>query len=237
MPYMIPRIVAIVVALFSLLTAQAFSADPDSQIFDLALDAEFLFRAKSAPYESIEDLVERPTKIFFDIRTVEDPIGRRVLRVESDYHVAYPLGIDKFLTEIADYENTANVFPSAYESVLVIADPDPFGRHAIHVKVGVRLIGFVGGYEYITNNYIEQTESGYVQKYNLEESPGGKFYQMIGSFYLEEKRAGDQTYTYIRNYSILGMKDSFALEWAMKTFAGMKMRSFFGHLYEAAQKR
>ena len=102
----------------------------------------------------------------------------------------------------------------------------------------VKVLNFGAEYVYVTNNWMEKVGDGYIQKYNLNRSPDGTLYQMLGNWYIEEIIYEGQPYTYIRQYAILGIrKGSLAMEVAMRTFGSWQLKQVFKNMYRAIEKR
>ena len=200
-------------------------------------EAEFIIRSGMAEFESVESLLEKPSKLQLDIQSWRGD-GKRAIRTETDYHAIYPVPVDYFLYELTNYENTKNNYPRVVESKLEYASEDRFAKHSLWVHVRVKVLNFGAEYVYVTDNWMEKAGDGYIQKYNLNRSPDGTLYQMLGNYYVEEIIYEGKPHTYIRQYAILGIKKgSRAMEIAMKAFGGWQLRQVFKNIYRAIEKR
>jgi hypothetical protein len=203
----------------------------------LVPEAEFMVRAEIAPFESVEDLLFNPKKIDFKL-TSWSQNDRKVIRSETDVHAIYPYPVGYFVEELLDFENTKNIFPRVVESVLEEASEDPFGLHTLWVHIDVKVLGFGAEYTYATNNWMERHGSGYLQKYNLNRSPDGMLYQLVGSWYVEEILYQGKPHTYIRNFAVIGIqKGSVPMEVAMRAFGIWQMKRVFGNINRAVESR
>lgn len=201
-------------------------------------EALFAVHAGQAPYKSIQSIFKKPTEISLSVtsKTVD---GIRTIRSETDFHAIYPVPVKAFLDELLDYKDDAQVFPNISKIEVPYADPDPFGLHQVHEYISFHVLWFKSEYEFITNNYVEKYGNGYVQKFDLASSPDGRFYEMLGNCYIEALEFEGQPCTYVRQYSIIGLKkDASALtELAMRTFGAWQVRAFFADIYRAVQHR
>ena len=217
--------------LFVLFTADAHGQEPP------APEAEFKLRTGIAPYRSIRNLLKKPRRIE-SLITSWMYEGDKVIRSETDYHAIYPLPLEVFLEELLDYENTKNTYPRVEASSVVVASENPFDRHVLRVELNLQVFKWGDRYHYITNNWMEPYEAGFVQKYNLEESPDGKIYQMLGNWYIEPIEYQGKEHTYVRKYAILGIRKGTGLmEFVMKTFGDITMAGMFKDLYRAVERR
>ncbi len=202
-----------------------------------AKDESVEIRGGQAPYPTVESILENPTKVDMQVTAWEDN-GFHKIRSVTDYHVVYPVPMKHILDVLLDYEGTKEVYPRVDESVIEKGDSDPRGMHTVRIHVSIKVFGFGGAYSYITNNYVEPYGDGYIQRYDLQRSPDGRFFQMSGNWYVEELEYGDEPHTYLRQYSVVGIrKGSLPMEVAMRTFGGINLRYMFGNVYDAALKR
>jgi hypothetical protein len=200
-------------------------------------DAEFLTRCGMAPFESVKDILSNPKKVDFNLVTWREE-ENKIIRSETDVHAIYPHPVSYFVDEMLDYENTKNVFPRAVESLLEYAADDPFGLHSLWMHIDVKVLGFGAEYTYVTDNWMELCNAGYLQKYNLNRSPDGTLYQVLGSWYLEEIQYNGKPHTYIRNFAVIGVrKGSLAMELAMRAFGVWQLRRNFDNINDAIEKR
>ena len=201
-------------------------------------EAEFKIREGRAPFESVEDLIDNPSKVEMKVSTWKVD-GFHIIRSESDFHAIFPVPVDKVMSALLDYAGTVDIYPRVRSSTLVSATPEPFGLHQVEINMGIKVLGFGGEYTYITNNWVEANSSnGFTQKFNLHRSVDDKLYQMLGSWYLEPVHYEGAEYTYIRQYAILGIqRGSIAMEIAMKTFGAMSLRQQLDQLSTASKKR
>jgi hypothetical protein len=200
-------------------------------------EAEFMTRVGMAQFESVEDLLHNPTKIFSKLDSWQHN-ENKVIRSETDVHAVYPYPVEYFVDELLNFENTKNIFPRVVDSVLEESSKDPFGLHVLWVHIDVEVLGFGAEYTYVTNNWMERRGEGYLHKYNLNRCPDGTLYQLIGSWYVEEIDYHGTPHTYIRNYSVIGVrKGSIPMELAMRTFGMWQLNQVFGNIQEAVKKR
>ena len=217
------------IALIALLQLAAPSDVRPEQI--VPSEAEFKIRTGRAPFPSIDDLVDRPTKIETNLSSWRVD-GHHIIRSETDYHAIFPVPIEKVLAVFVDYEGTRDVYGSVRESVVIEAGPMPFDLHVVRLAVGFSVLGFGEKYLYVTNNWIEEDErGGYTQKYNLAESVDDKLYEILGNWYIEPIVHEGLPYTYVRQYAIIGVqRGSRSVELAMRVFGARSMRQNFRQL-------
>ena len=226
------RALKLFAAMTTALCISSIHADPL-----LEPEAEFLLRYGMADFKSVENLLENPSKLQYDIDSWRID-GKRAIRTETDYHAIYPVPIEYFVYELTNYENTKNTYPRVVESRLEVASPDKFEKHSLWVHIRVKVLNFGAEYVYVTNNWMEKTGDGYIQKYNLDRSPDGTLYQMLGNWYIEEITYEGKPHTYVRQYAILGIrKGSGAMEIAMRAFGGWQLRQVFKNMYRSIEKR
>jgi hypothetical protein len=199
-------------------------------------EAEFALLTGPAPFASVEDLLNNPTKIAYELDTWRQD-GDKIIRTESDVHAIYPYPLEFFLQELLDFENTKDVYSMVRESTLEYASDDPFGKHSLMVRFGVKVLGFGAEYTYVTDSWTEELGSGYLQKYRLNRCPDGTLYQLRGSWYIDEIIHNGEPHTYIRNYAIIGIqKGSLAMELAIRTFGIWQLQQVFNKTADAVQK-
>ncbi len=204
---------------------------------ELQPEAEFMTREGTADFESVEQLLSKPKKISQDISSWRQN-GFKVIRSETDVHAIYPHPVEYFVEEILNFENTENIFPRVVDAKVESASDDPFGLHRLWVHTDIKVLSFGAEYVYVTNNWMERTENGYLQKYNLDRCPDGTLYQLIGSWYVEEIDYEGKPHTYIRNFSVVGIrKGSVPMEVAIRAFGMWQLRQLFGNLNKAVEKR
>lgn len=211
------------------------AADPAREDATLEPEAEFAVRTGQAEYSSPEDLIEKPRKLQLNV-TSWDHNGHYVIRAESDIDCIYPLPVRDFVEVLLDYEHTKEYYPRVVESELKHTSEDPYGKHTLLVHISIEVLGIGENYYYATNNWMERHNRGFVQKFNLADSPDGRFYQMLGNWYLEELEIRGRKHTYVRQYSILGIRrGSGAMEVAIKAFGTLNLKFLFKNLYHAAK--
>ena len=199
-------------------------------------EAEFALLTGPAPFESVEDLLNNPTKVAYELDTWRQD-GDKIIRTESDVHAIYPYPLEFFLQELLDFENTKDVYSMVRESTLEYASDDPFGKHSLMVRFGVKVLGFGAEYTYVTDSWTEELGSGYLQKYRLNRCPDGTLYQLRGSWFIDEIIHNGEPHTYIRNYAIIGIqKGSLAMELAIRTFGIWQLQQVFNKTADAVRK-
>jgi hypothetical protein len=199
-------------------------------------EAEFALLTGPAPFESVEDLLNNPTKVAYELDTWRQD-GDKIIRTESDVHAIYPYPLEFFLQELLDFENTKDVYSMVRESTLEYASDDPFGKHSLMVRFGVKVLGFGAEYTYVTDSWTEALGSGYLQKYRLNRCPDGTLYQLRGSWFIDEIIHNGEPHTYIRNYAIIGIqKGSLAMELAIRTFGIWQLQQVFNKTADAVRK-
>ena len=163
--------------------------------------------------------------------------SHHIIRSETDFHAVFPVPIETVLHHLLDYDGIKDTYPRVRDSYVVDAEKEPFGRHTVRTYLGIKVLGFGETYTYITNNWVEpQGDKSYIQKYNLEESVDDKLYEMLGNWYIEEVVLGGNRYTYVRQYTIIGIqRGSLAMELAMKAFGSLSLRQQFRQLSEATK--
>ncbi len=222
------------IASFLILPAIAnfVSADGDP---DRSMEVEI--RGGQEPYPSIESIFENPTKLQMEVEAWEEN-GRHLIRSITDFHAIYPVPMQSILEVLMDYDGTKKAYPRVDESVVERGDSDPHGMHTVRIHVSIKVLGFGGEYSYVTNNYVEPYGDGYIQRYDLEQSPDGRFFQMSGNWYVEEIEYQGKPHSYLRQYAVVGIqKGSLPMEIAMRTFGGVNLRYMFKNLYDEAKRR
>ena len=200
-------------------------------------EAEFLTRGGMAPFGTVDELLLNPRKIYFDVSSWQHE-DWKVIRSETDLHAIYPYPVEYFVDELLNFENTKNNFPRVVESVVEYASDDPFGLHTLRAHIDIRVLGFGAEYVYVTNNWMERKGNGYLQKYNLNRCPDGTLYQLIGSWYVEGIEHQGKPHTYIRNYSVIGIrKGSLPMEVAMRAFGIWQLSRVFSNINRAVERR
>ena len=200
-------------------------------------EAEFKIRAWRAPFESIESLLKSPVKIEMNLRSWKHD-NQKIIRSETDIHAIYPYPVEFFVDELLNFENTESIYPRVKESFVEYASNDRFGKHSLFVHMGVEVLGFGADYTYVTDNWMEHAQKGYVQKYRLNRSPDGMLYQLLGSWYIEEIMLKGEPHTYIRNYAIIGIQQgTLPMELAMKAFGLWQLKQIFKNLSASVETR
>ena len=190
-----------------------------------------------APNQDVNALILNPTKIEMSIRSWQHE-RRKIIRSETDLHAIYPYPVEFFVEELLDFENTKNTYPRVEESILEYSSEDPFGKHSLWVHINVQVLGFGAEYTYVTDNWTERYDGGYLQKYHLNRSPDGTLYQLIGSWYVEELTIGGKPHTYMRNYAVIGIqKGTLSMELAMKAFGMWQLKQLFRNIHAAVRAR
>ena len=220
-----------------LVTLLLFQALQSTYTDSLKPEAEFLTRGEMAPYDSVEDLLFQPKAIQYEIDSWHQD-GWKVIRSESDMHAIYPHPVSYFLDELLNFENTKNNFPRVVESRVEYASDDRFGLHTLFAHIDIKVLGFGADYTYVTNNWTERHNDGYLQRFNLNRCPDGTLYELLGSWYLQEIEYQGQQYTYIRNYAVIGIrKGDLPTELAMRAFGAWQLRRVFGNINDAVERR
>ena len=224
-----PSLRFVKVALLALLKLAGPSEVWPEQI--VPAEAEFKIRTGRAPFPSVDDLIDRPTKIETNLSSWRVG-GNHIIRSETDYHAVFPVTIEKVLSVLLDYEGTREVYGFVRESVVIEASPMPFDLHVVRLAVGFSVLGFGEKYVYVTNNWIEEDDrGGYTQTYTLAESVDDKLYAILGNWYIEPIVYEGAPYTYVRQYAIIGVqRGSRSIELAMRVFGGRSLRQNFRQL-------
>ena len=200
-------------------------------------EAEFLIRSGMAEFDSVESLYENPRKLQYEVDSWRVD-GWKVIRSETDFHAIFPVPIEYVIFELTNYENTKEIYPRVVESKLEYASPNRYDRHALWVHLRIKVLNFGAEYVYVTNNWLEESGNGYIQKYNLNRSPDGTLYQMLGNWYIEEILVDGEPHTYVRQYAILGIqKGTTTMEVAMRAFGAWQLRQIFKNIYRAIREK
>lgn len=194
-------------------------------------EALFLTREGIVTTTPLRDLIEDPHRIAMDV-SGWDESGFHVIRSEYDFHTVIPAPVELVLEVITDATRASEMYKNISECRVLDAGENRFDRQVIYTEVEFRVLGFVGGYSYITNNYLERLgETSYLQKYHLVESSDDTLYQMLGNWYVEEVEIDGNTCTYVRQYTVVGIqRGSLAMELAMRTFGAANVRQVFKQL-------
>lgn len=151
-----------------------------------------------------QDIYEKPRIITLTIGSVaSDP---RHAKLIGDVEAVFPIEAKYYFEAVADYDAYPRV---SRQTVYDVGRGERSGLFAYHkriIKISGQVLGIGDTYLFVTNNYEERLGKGsYGLKWNLEKSLDGKFYTLMGSWYLTSLRCDDHPCTYVRYFSHAGM--------------------------------
>lgn len=232
---------------------EKFSAALGILVSALILSANEVYLAKSelnasgffdtrhavAPGGTIDKILNRPTEVQTQVKAFREN-GRKYLLAKSDFHVIYPIEMQKMISVIADYDNYAGVLPRVEYSEDKCQSDDPYAYHKQEQNLSIEFMHIGVKYEYVINILYEDLgqKNVFATKWNLEESLDGKLYELYGSWYLREFKYKGRTYTYVRYYARTGLKQVFTgLETLMKIFSSYDVKQLLDAVYAEAVDR
>ena len=199
-------------------------------------ESEFETRPGMADFLTMRTLIDNPTKIDLEVTSWDDD-GMHFIRSESDFHAIIPVSLEKVLGLLIDYEATKDIYSRVRKSIIIDAEDDPYERHTVRTDIFISVLGFGDGYSYVTNNWVDEADGTYLLRFNLEDSVDDKLYQMIGSWYVEPVDYDGVEYTYIRQYSIIGIQQgNIAMEIAMRTFGALSLKQMLRQFSKATKR-
>lgn len=188
---------------------------------------------------TIDGILGRPTAIQTYVKGFRKN-GRRYLSAKFDFHAVYPIEMEKIISVIADYDSYADIFPRVEYSRDEYRSYGPSTYHRQQQNLSFRFINIGIEYKYVINIFHEDLGKSHVfaTKWYLDESLDDKLDELYGSWYLEEFKERERTYTYVRYYVGVGFKQVFwGLETVMRQFSSREWKRLLDTVYMEAKNR
>jgi len=194
----------------------------------------YIFRSGAA-VDNFENLDSKARMIDAAVVTWQEE-GQNRAKLISDYHAVFPIPMEKLIPVFLDHENEDRVYPRITDSRDLSPERDDMEPHYQEVEICFKFLGFGEEYRYILYRVPERLEDGsFLFYWALVNSIDGKYFELYGSWYLEEFVREDKPHTYLRNYIQTGMIDPPAgLKTFTRLFAQKDVRNFFSAVYKAA---
>lgn len=196
----------------------------------------FLFRdcPAAGSFQSLDLTAE---KIEARIEGGED--GQDDILLMTDYHAVFPLPIEQVVPIFLDHENEDRVYPRIKESRDLSPNAGLLDPHFQEVKTSFTFLGIGQKYHYILYRVPHWYEDDtFMLNWALVHSVDGRYYELYGSWYLEEFQREGKSHTYLRNFVRTGLIDPPSI---VKTVSGLfatnSVRNFFKAVYNAAVER
>ena len=222
--------------LFYLPFPSILTASPAMDWNGMYLEApdRFIFRDRPA-VESFEGLDSTAQKIEARIENQNQNGGDKVLLL-TDYHAVFPLPIEELIPVFLDHENEDEVYPRIRKSRDLSPNAEISAPHFQEVKTSFTFLGIGQKYHYVLYRIPRWYEDGsFMLHWALVRSMDGKYFELYGSWYLQEFRRGGERHTYLRNFVQTGLNDPPAIIKAVTSlFATSSVRGFFKAVYDAA---
>lgn len=174
----------------------------------------FLERYSIAQGMKWQDIFKRPTIITLSIGPVPGDPSRE--SSVGDVHGVFPIEPEYFFKALVDYSSYPRVSPRTVFTTDRSTFSGPFDYHKLVQKVSARFLGFGQTYFFVTNNYeVRLGGDSYGLKWNLEKSLDGKFYSLMGSWYVKGMRCDGTPCSYVRYFNRTGFTEAPAVPLAI----------------------
>lgn len=152
------------------------------------------------------DVYKKPRLITLSIDPVPGGSGRE--SSIGDVEGVFPIEPAYFFEALIDYSSYPRVSPRTVYSIDRSTLSGPFVYHKRVQKVSAQFLGFGQTYLFVTNNYeAELGKDEYGLKWNLEKSLDGKFYTLMGSWYVKGMVCDGLPCSYVRYFNHTGFND------------------------------
>ena len=193
----------------------------------------FIFRDCPAT-GSFQSLNLTAQKIEARIEEVEN--GQDNILLLTDYHAVFPLPLEQLVPVFLDHENEDRVYPRIKESRDLSPNAGLLDPHFQEVRTSFTFLGIGQKYHYILYRVPHwYGDDSFMLNWALVHSVDGKYYELYGSWYLEEFQREGKRHTYLRNFVRTGLTDPPSI---VKTVTGLfatnSVRNFFEAVYDAA---
>ncbi len=197
---------------------------------------DFVFRDSPA-VDSFEGLDSTAREIEGRVEKWVDD-GHRLARMISDFHAVFPFPIEQIIPVFTDHENEDKVYPRIDNSSDLSPSTPVDEPHFQEIEISFKFLGFGEEYHYILYRIPRWYEDGsFLIHWALVHSIDGKYFELYGSWYLQEFQRDGKPHTYLRNFIRTGLIDPPKM---LKTFTNLfarnDVRGFFDAVYNAAEK-
>lgn len=191
-------------------------------------------RFSVAPHAQWRRLFQNPQILKMRITSVPGKGAREVS--ETDVQGVFPVAAKYYFAALTDYSSYPRV---SQRTVFDAGRGTPGGRLAYHKriqKIAARFLGFGDSYLYVTNNYPTRLGSHtYGLKWNLERSLDGKFFELLGSWYVKQIRYHGRLCSYVRYFNKTGFIKRPAIPNSLLGFlTSSSYRALLGSFYHEA---
>lgn len=164
--------------------------------------------------------------------------GHRKAALISDYQAVFPFPIDAIIPVFLDHENEDRVYPRIIDSRDLSPEADRTQPHFQEIRISFKFLGVGENYHYILYRVPEWYEDGsFMLKWALVHSVDRKYFELYGSWYLQEFTRDGTPHTYLRNFVQTGLVDPPGmLQTITSLFSRSGVQNFFDAVYEAVQK-
>ncbi|MGC9312010.1 MAG: hypothetical protein ACP5IA_04920 [Sediminispirochaetaceae bacterium] len=164
--------------------------------------------------------------------------GHKMARMISDFHAVFPFPVEQIIPVFTDHENEDKVYPRIDKSSDLSPDLHPNEPHFQEIEISFKFLGFGEEYHYILYRIPRWYEDGsFLIHWALVHSIDEKYFELFGSWYLQEFQRDGKPHTYLRNFIQTGLIDPPKM---LKTFTNLfarnDVRGFFDAVHEAAEK-
>jgi len=201
----------------------------------LTIPQDYIYRDSPA-VDSFEGLDSTAQEIEGRVEKWEEGRHRMAVLI-SDFHAVFPFPIEQIIPVFTDHENEDKVYPRIDNSRDLSPDAPRNEPHFQEIEISFKFLGFGDEYHYILYRIPEWHEDGsFLIRWALVHSIDGKYFELYGSWYLQEFQRDGRPHTYLRNYVQTGLIDPPpALKTFTNLFAKNDVRRFFEAVYNAAE--